>query len=215
MSTGKFLQFLIPKDKKFFPLFEKSADNLTIASDLLVELLSTDDLARRDEIIQEINRLEGVGDEITHSIYDELNRSFITPFDREDIHELTSKLDDVLDLIDSSAHKIRLYNVNVFPSHFREFAVLIKEGVLEIKTAVYLLRDLRQHKRIKEACIQINNIENKADTLFEVATIELFEWETNAIELIKKSAIIQSLEKATDKAEDVSDVIKAIIVKQA
>ena len=155
------------------------------------------------------------GDHLTHTIFDELNKTFITPFDREDIQELTSSLDDVMDYIHSCAKRLQLYKVTELPINTIEISELLVQATRELKIAIGELSNLKHPQIIKKACIRLNEIENQVDDLYYMSVSDLFENEKNAIELIKKDAILKTLETATDKAEDVSDVLKSIIVKIA
>lgn len=215
MNFSKITAFLVPKDKKFYPLFEDASDNLLKAAVALNKMMLISDIEQREIVISDIKELERLGDDITHHIFDELNKTFITPFDREDIHQLASSLDDVLDYINSSAQRIRLYKPKGIPAGFVEISELIIQAAREIKTAVYGLRNVKTPAKIKTACIRINEIENLADEVYYVTITNCFREEEDAIELIKNKEIIQTLEKATDMAEDVSDVIKTILVKSA
>jgi predicted phosphate transport protein (TIGR00153 family) len=215
MKIDSIFQVFVPKDRKFFPLFEKSAENIVKSAILLNKMLLIEDINQRNAIIDEIKEVEKAGDEITHTIFDELNHTFITPFDREDIHRLTATMDDVLDLINSSAQQIKLYKIDKIPGEFVQMSELILQGAREIKNAVCDLRNLKKASQIKKACIRINEIENLADDVYNFSISDLFENEKDAIKLIKIRDILASLESATDFAEDVSDVLKTIIVKQA
>ncbi|MEI8204253.1 MAG: DUF47 family protein [Bacteroidota bacterium] len=210
---NRILQILVPKDKKFIPLFVQGAENLVEASTLLKEAFNEIDIDKRSEKVRRIKDLEHWGDEITHTIFNELNRTFITPFDREDIQSLTSSLDDVLDLIDAAARKIVLYKLHTYDKEFSAFASLLIQCSEEIKKAVFGLYNLKHPEDIKKACILINTYENEADDLYHQSISDLFDAEIDPILLIKKRDILSLLENATDKAEDVSDVLKSIIVK--
>ncbi|MEI8204788.1 MAG: DUF47 family protein [Bacteroidota bacterium] len=213
MGLNRIFQILVPKDKKFIPLFVQGAENLVDASLLLKEAFVETDLDKRSEKVRRIKDLEHKGDEITHTIFNELNRNFITPFDREDIQHLTSSLDDVLDLIDGAARRIMLYKLSSFSKEFISFADLIIQCAEQIKIAIIELDNLKHPENIKKACILINSYENDADDLYHQSISGLFDTETDPILLIKKRDILNVLEGATDKAEDVSDVLKSIIVK--
>lgn len=215
MEISKILQFLVPKDRKFFPLFEQAADNLVKSAILLNKMLMISNQEEREIAISDIKAHEKKGDNITHQIFEELNKTFITPFDREDIQGLTSSMDDVLDYINSSAQKIKLYKPNQICTEFIDMSDLIVQAAREIKTAIDCLHDLKDISTIKNSCIRINDIENQADEIYYHTISSLFRNETDAIELIKIKEIIQTLEKATDKAEDVADVLKTIVVKLA
>ena len=215
MKLSRFFQYLVPKETKFFPLFEESADYMVKAAVLLNKLLLIDDANEKANIIRQIKELEDKGDHVAHTIYEELNKTFITPFDREDIHTLASTMDDVLDFINGCSQKIKLYKPKEISRFSIEISELVVQATREIQTAVSELKNLKSPHKIKDACIRINDIENQADDVYHHAISEFFEKEKDAIELIKKNEIIQTLEKATDKAEDVSDVLKSIIVKIA
>lgn len=213
MGINKIFQLITPKERKFYPMFEEAADNLVKGSALLNKLFTITDKAEREKIMILVKEHEKIGDEITHKLYDELNKTFITPFDREDINKLNGSLDDVMDYMNSVCQKIRNHPPKSEPPFFLELSELIVQATREIKFALGELKNLKNPKKIMDSCIRINEIENQADDIFHKALSHLFENEKDAIELIKIKEILSSLEKATDKAEDVSDVLKAIIVK--
>lgn len=204
--------FLVPRDKKFFPLFERSADNLKAISVKLVDLLAAEPANQRS-IIKEIEHLEHEGDGIAHEIFNELGKSFITPFDREDIHALASALDDVVDYIHGSAKRIELYHLKSVTTEMIKLGDLINKGAEELCIAIKGLKDMKNAHKIREAAVRINSIENHADDIFDMAVADLFENETDAKELIKKKEILAVLETATDKCEDAADVISSIVIK--
>jgi uncharacterized protein len=210
-----FLSFLTPRDKKFFPLFEQAANNLVKTADVLVKMVNTTALDKRRELIKEIEQLEHTGDNITHMIFSELGRNFITPFDREDIHTLTSALDDVLDFIHGSAKRIDLYKINTIPEPVILLAEITQKGAIALSTAVHGLRDMKDTNVIKEACVQINSLENHADDVFNMAIARLFDEEKDAIQIIKIKEILSALETATDKCEDAANTIESILIKYA
>ena len=209
------LQFFIPQDKKFFPLFERASGNLLAISKVLVEALSTSSPEKRKELIKEIERLEHVGDAVTHEIFDELSANFITPFDREDIHKLVSSLDDVVDFIHGSAKQVELYKVTEIHSSFIKLAELIHQGSEELNKAVIGLREMKNVSRIREACVRINSIENHADDIFDMTIAQLFEEEKDAVKIIKTKEILYTLEAATDMCEDAANAISSIVIKYA
>lgn len=215
MKIDSIIQFFVPKDKKFFPLFEQASSNLVATSKVLYEAVTTSSDEKRKELIREIEHLEHKGDEIAHQIFHELGANFITPFDREDIHELTSVMDDVLDFIHGSAKRIELYKIQTIPSSVVKLAELILRSTEELHKAICELRNLKNISKIKEACVRVNSIENHADDIFNNAIARLFEEETSAIEIIKMKEILAALETATDKCEDAANVIETIIVKNA
>ncbi len=213
MEFSKILNVIAPKEKKFYPFFEEAADNLVKAATLLNKYFLINDKNEKEKILALIKEHENTGDDITHGLYDTLNKTFITPFDREDINKLNGSLDDVMDMINSFGQKVRIHPPRTEPKSFLEMSELILQATREIRNAILELRNLKNPQKMKEACIRINEIENLADEVYHIALSDLFENEKDAIELIKISGMLGALEKATDMAEDVSDVLKAIIVK--
>ena len=214
MKIDHFLQYLIPKDKKFYLLLEKASGNLLDVSHALVEMLNSPP-EKRKELIKQISHLEHIGDEISHEIFHELNATFITPFDREDIHALTSALDDIVDYIHGSAKRIELYKVTNITNDLIQLSELIEKCADELHKAIHELRNMKNVSKIKEACIRINSIENHADDIFDNSIARLFEEEKNAVEIIKIKEILSSLETATDKCEDAANILESIIVKSS
>jgi len=216
MKIDSLLKIFVPKDDSFFPLFEDAAKVLIQASDLLKQLMQTETFEERDPIIKKIKSMEHQGDEITHKIYQQLNKSFITPFDREDIQELASSLDDVVDYINGTAQRIGLYKLKMIHPGFVLFADIIMDAAREIEFSLHGLRHSgKNHTKIIQSCINLNTLENRADDLYHDGISQLFENEKDTIELIKTKEIFATLEKSVDMAEDVSDVIKTILIKLA
>ncbi|MGL4596818.1 MAG: DUF47 domain-containing protein [Bacteroidia bacterium] len=210
-----FLSFLTPRDKKFFPLFEQATENLVKTSNKLVEMVNTSSPEKRKELIKEIEQLEHMGDNITHMIFNELSRSFITPFDREDIHALASAIDDVVDFIHGSAKRVELYKIQLIPDSIAKLAELTQKGAVALNVAIHGLRDMKDTDVIKEACVQVNSLENHADDIFNLAIARLFEEEKDAIQIIKIKEVLAALETATDKCEDAANTVQSILVKYA
>src|SRR5690606_27193299 len=204
-----------PKDKKFFPLFEEAGNNLIALATALKEAVNTEDLTKRKELFGYIEDLEHKGDDITHRIYLELGKNFITPFDREDIHELASAIDDVADYIHGSANRMDLYQVTEMTDSIKELSALILEGVTVMSKAINELKNLKNIRNITDACVRINSIENKADFVFDQAVGRLFQYEKDAVVLIKYKEVLNALETATDMCEDVANVLETILVKNA
>lgn len=215
INMNNIFKFFTPQDKKFHPLFEQAGSNALTIAETLLEMVSTADAEKRKAIFKEIERLEHVGDDITHSIFLELSRNFITPFDREDIHQLATAVDDVADYIYGTANRIQMYNMNNISEPVVKIAELLVEMCTDIDKAIKELRSFKNIRVIADACIRINSGENQADYVFTLAVARLFEYETNAIELIKQKEVLQTIEKATDKCEDVANVLETILVKNA
>ena len=207
--------FFTPKDKKFQPLFEQAGSNVLKIAEALLVVVTTNDMEKRKEAIKEVERLEHVGDDITHTIFIELSKNFITPFDREDIHTLASAIDDIADYIHASAGNIELYHVTDIGDAMIKLAELLVEMCSDLEKAIKELRSFKNIRVIADACVRINSAENQADYVCNLAIARLFEFETNAIELIKQKEILQTLEIATDKCEDAANVLESILVKNA
>jgi len=205
----------MPKDQVFYSLFEEVADNVHTMGKTLKAVVSEVDFDRREELINTLENQEHINDELTHRIYTELGRNFITPFDREDIHYLATALDDICDYIYSSAKKINFYKVNPNDTGIQKMADLIEQGSEQIRNAVRELRDMRNMRKITDALVKVNSIENQADDIFDMSIDKLFDGEPDAKEVIKKREIYQAMEIATDKCEDATNVIESIIIKYA
>jgi predicted phosphate transport protein (TIGR00153 family) len=216
MNIDAFLKVFVPKDHSFYPLFEKDAHNLISAAEQLVLLMDTDDPVKRDSCIKKIKELERIGDEITDSTYEQLNKSFITPFDREDIHELASNIDDILDSINGISRRITLYKPKKILPVYKDLANIILMSAREIGICINNLRDaVNNRKIIMQACDNIYDLEHKADDLYYLGISELFIQEKNEIELIKTKELLEILERCVDEADDVSETIKGILIKMA
>lgn len=215
MSLNSIFQYFVPKDKKFFPLFEQAGSNLIAMSILLKEAVNSNSSEKRKEIVRKIEDLEHTGDNITHQIHLELGKNFITPFDREDIHALASSLDDVADFINGASSKMDLYKIEKATEPMIELADLIVEATEHVAKAIYELKDLKNIRNITDSCVRINSVENKADYIYDKAVADLFEFEKDAINLIKHKEVLSAMEDATDKCEDVANVLESILVKNA
>lgn len=215
MSLNSILQIFLPKDRVFFSLFESVAMNVSEMGKLITDVVAEPDFDKRGVLIKQLEDLEHKNDELTHQIFQELGKNFITPFDREDIHYLAIALDDICDYIYASAKKINFYKVNPNDSGIQKMAEIIRQGSDQVKTAVLELRNMRNIQSITEAVIKVNSYENQADDVFDMCIERLFETESDVKELIKKREIYQIMEIATDKFEDAANVIESIVVKYA
>ena len=215
MSANSFIQLFVPKDRKFYPMLEQASANLVAVSKVLYELMNTSSPEKRIPLFRQIEKLEHTGDEITHQIFNETSKTFITPFDREDLQRLASGLDDVLDYIHGSAKRIELYKVETMHPSMVKLAELIMSCSNELYNAISGLRSMKNQMKVREALVRVNSIENHADDIFDNAVARLFEDEKDAIQIIKIKEVLSALETATDKCEDVANVIETISVKQA
>ena len=209
------MKIFMPKDRVFYTLFEQVADTMGKMGKVLKEVVKEPDYDKRAGLISQIEDLEHVNDDFTHQIFTELGRNFITPFDREDIHYLATSLDDVCDYIFATAKKINFYKVNPNDQGIQKMADLIDQSSEQIRIAVHELRNMRDMRKITEALVKVNSIENQADDIFDLSIERLFETEPDAKEVIKKREIYQVMEIVTDKCEDAANVIESIIIKYA
>ena len=215
MGLNSIMKIFMPKDRVFYTLFEQVADTMSRMGKVLKEVVKEPDFDKRAGLISQIEDLEHVNDYFTPQIFTELGRNFITPFDREDIHYLATSLDDVCDYIFATAKKINFYKVNPNDQGIQKMADLIEQGSEQIRAAVHELRNMRDMRRITEALVKVNSIENQADDIFDLSIERLFETEPDAKEVIKKREIYQVMEIVTDKCEDAANVIESIIIKYA
>ena len=215
MGFNSIMKLFLPKDKIFYDLFEQVADNVAASGKLLKAVIFEPDYDVRASIISKVEDLEHANDELTHRIFTELGRNFITPFDREDIHYLATSLDDICDFTYGTAKKINFYKINPNDQGIQKLAELIEQGCEHVQTAVKELRNMKNMREITDALVKVNSIENQADDVFDMSIDRLFETEPDAKEVIKKREIYQIMELVTDKCEDAANVIETIIIKYA
>jgi predicted phosphate transport protein (TIGR00153 family) len=206
-----------PKDRVFYGLFEDSTNNLVEMGAAFVAALAIADKEKRNVALRTLDDLEHRNDEVTHRIFIELGRNFITPFDREDIHTLATALDDVADFIWGSAKRIVFYNVAEVDDTMRQLGDIILESIKTLQIGVVELRNMKNLKAITDSCVKVNSLENDADELLDGAIVRLFDGSQNidAIELIKRKDLYEQMETVTDKCEDAANVIESIIIKYA
>jgi uncharacterized protein len=203
----------LPKDFDFFSLFEKQAGYAVEAASYLKEVIAKGVL---DEVrLKKMHEIEHQGDEVAHAIIDQLNKSFITPFEREDIYALTKQLDDVTDMLYTIANRLKVYKISTVSKSLVEFAAVIEESVSCIETAIKGLRNVKNVKPVAKSCIEINRLENVGDAMRDKAVEELFEKEKDPLMVIKWKDIYQDAETVLDICEDVAHVIESILVKVA
>lgn len=215
MGFNSIIQLFTPKDRVFYSLFEEVAEGVGRMGKLIKEVVAEPDFDRRAAIISQVEDQEHVNDDLTHRVFTELGRNFITPFDREDIHYLASSLDDICDYIYATTKKINFYKVNPNDTGIQKMADLIEQGTAQIRIAVRELRNMQDMRKITDALVKVNSIENQADDIFDLSIERLFETEPDAKEVIKKREIYQVMEIVTDKCEDAANVIESIIIKYA
>ena len=214
MNINNFFQFLVPKDKKFFPLFEQASSNLIEIATNLHEAVNLP-LKEREVLFQKIDALEQKGEDITRQTNLELSRNFITPFDREDIHSLIISIDNVADNLHGAASRMRLYQVDKITKSIRKLTEINLEACQNSDVAVRELRDLKKMKNITDAIVRINKLENKSDNVYDKAVLDLFENETDAKNIIKYKEVLSVLETAADKCKSVASILESISVKHS
>ena len=201
---------LVPRETKFFDMFAEMSSNLTEAARCMLELLRTgQDIPVK---VQRIKELEHRGDDMTHAVITKLNQTFITPFDREDIHKLASSLDDVLDYVNAAGDRLILYKITRIPAPAAELAQIVVKQCEQLSQAV---AHLEKHDNVLDYCVEINRLENEADHVVRQAIARLFDEEKDPIALIKVKELYEVLEMATDKAEDAANVLESVVVKSA
>lgn len=202
---------LIPRDTKFFDLFAEMAGNLGQAARLLKQTL--EDFREVEERVRQLKEIEHRGDEMTHNILIKLNQTFITPFDREDIYRLASSLDDVLDFTYAAGVRLMMYKITSAPQAAPKLADILVRQTDQLSQAVGRLE--KKHDHVLENCVEINRLEREADQVARAAIGLLFDKEKDPISLIKLKELFEVLETATDKAEDVANVLEGVVLKSA
>jgi uncharacterized protein Yka (UPF0111/DUF47 family) len=202
---------LINKDKAFFEILDKAASNVALGAKALADLLESfpTDMGTKVKAIKDI---EHQGDMLTHQTIEMINKTFVTPIDREDIHKLGTKLDDIIDLIDGASSRLALYKVDAITPEAKAFAQLLIKATDIIVPAIACLRKLSNCNDVITHCVDIHTIENDGDKLMHQAMVNLFDT-NDAMKIIKWKEIYQILESATDRCEDVANVIEGIMLK--
>jgi len=203
----------IPREEKFFDLFQESAQNAVKAAQVLKEMVDT--WKNIEGRVGEITELEHNGDTITHQIMAQLHRTFVTPFDREDIALLAHTLDDITDFIHAAADAMLLYNVDRPGQRAKELADIIVQAASEVEEVMPQLQKRIVLSQVLKQCVEINRLENVADRVFRAAMAELFDDSTDIAQVIKWREIYEHMESATDRCEDVADVLEGVALKHA
>ncbi len=207
------MRWFLPKKVDFLDLFDRASVNIVQGIKLFREILEepTDLVAK----VEKMKEFEHEGDRITHEALAKLNATFITPFDREDIHSLATRLDDILDAADAAAQRLVVFHITHIPRQLKSLADLLVASAEEVHKAVVVLHDSKRHKEAMAACVEINRLENEADVLHREALGDLFANTPNAIEVLKLKDLYAFLEDATDRCEDVANTIETIILKSS
>lgn len=204
---------LIPRQEKFFEYFENAAKHICRGAEVFKEIVA--DFSCLQEKSKVMKDLEHECDLVTHATMEKLNKTFITPIDREDIHALCSSLDDVMDFLEATVNRMFAYDLEKFDEPMKKLIEVIGKQSEEIRKAVILLKNLKNVDKIMEHCVEINRLENEADTVNRMALSDLFRSEKDPIQIIKKKDIYGYLEEVTDKSEHIAIVIEGIVLKNA
>ncbi|MGI4021070.1 MAG: DUF47 domain-containing protein [Janthinobacterium lividum] len=208
------IQYFTPRGKIiFFPLFDKAAENVVTMAKLLQSALNDPDSINTKDLYHKIDRLENIGDDITHEINIEISKNYITPFDREDIMSLTSSIDDVADYIHESANRMFLYDLRDFIPPIQTLSDLILQASLDMQALIHELKDIKNVQKIEDYCKSIYATETKADQVYNQAIANLFDNEKDPIKMIKFQEILLGLETATDMCKDFVKSVESIMVK--
>ena len=201
----------IPREEKFYDLFEELADKIEEGSNLFLDmLLNYDSFEQR---LSKLKEIEHEADIITHRTYEKMHTTFLTPIDREDIYALVNKMDSILDMTEASAIRMSLYKIKAPKEELIQQAKLLNEATAKVKQVVHGLRDMKNAKMILDACIEINTLENAGDQILRSTMANLFEREKDPFELIKWKEIFERFEEAMDVCEDVSNIVEGIVLK--
>jgi len=203
----------LPQNFNFFVLFERQVGYAVDAA-VCFRKVAEQGLAD-EESLERMKEIEHQGDEAAHAIFDQLNKTFITPFDREDIHALAIELDDVTDMLNTIINRLKVYKLTGVNANLVKFAGIIEESVRAMQCAVHGMRDSKNRAAVATSCVEINRLENVGDDLRDQMLSELFEREKDPITLIKWKEIYQDAETILDICEDVAHVVDSILVKQA
>lgn len=201
----------IPREEKFFDLFDELAEKIEEGAKVFLDMAEKHDYS--DDNISRLKQIEHEADIITHTTYEKMHKTFLTPLDREDIYDLVNKMDSIIDMIEATALRINLYKVKRGSAAIIEMAKIIYKSIGKIKIIVQAMRDMKNARMILDACVEINTLENDGDAVLRTAIAKLFESEKDVFELIKWKEIFERLEEATDVCEDVSNIAEGIVLK--
>ena len=201
----------IPREEKFFDLFEELINKIEEGGKLFLEMVESCEYSLPK--ISKLKELEHEADVITHRTYEKMHKTFLTPLDREDIYDLVNKMDSILDMIEAAAARMHLYKVKMPTQVIIEQAKVLNKAIGKVKFVVHAMRDMKNAKMIIDACVEINTLENEGDIILRTAMVDLFEHEKDAIELIKWKEIFERIEESLDVCEDVSNIVEGIVLK--
>lgn len=202
---------LLPKEYGFFDYFDNHATRCVEAAKLLVQIF--DDISKAEPLAKQIKDIETACDDITHHCVEALHKTFITPIDRDEIHQMISRLDDIADFINATSARIVLYEITAAPASAKELAETLLRATEQVKKAVNGLRQLKYPMELLKVCVEINRLENEADAVLRRSIARLFKEEKNPVEIIKWKELFELLEEATDRCEDVANLVEGIVLE--
>ncbi len=204
---------MIPKEEKFFDLFDELVNKIEEGGELFLDMVEHYEYS--EPKIVKLKELEHEADVITHKTYEKMHKTFLTPIDREDIYALVNKMDSILDMIEASAARMSLYKVKVPAKEIIEQAKILNKSIKKVKHIVHAMRNMKNAKMIIDSCVEINTLENEGDIIMRMTMTRLFEQEKDPIELIKWKEIFERIEEAIDVCEDVANIVEGIVLKHA
>jgi predicted phosphate transport protein (TIGR00153 family) len=204
---------LIPREEKFFDHFNEAAKLMTLGAQVFCRMI--EDLEHAEKYAEELREIESNADKVTHHIIELLHKTFITPLDREEIHQLITKMDDVIDFIEATSDRIFLFNMKTIPKHGHQLADICLKSAVAIESIVGKLENMKDSGHIIKTCVEINRLENEADQVLRNALATLFREENDAKEIIKLKEIYELLETVTDRCEDVANIIEGIVLEHS
>lgn len=216
MFIDRLVSWLLPRENRFFVFLDSMAGKMVEAAKVLSELRSIPagkEEAQFKEIAERLREREHEADEIAHLLYEELDRNFVTPLDREDLHALTSTLDSVVDVIESTAVRMSMYGLQKLTQPMQELIRLIEESTTEVAKSIHLLQDLSKLDEIQVHIVHVNSLENEGDRIYRAEMTRIFREVKDPIELIRQKEVLNQLERAIDTCEDVMDLIRSVVVK--
>lgn len=202
---------LLPKEDRYFELFEKQTDAIRQGLDLFERLLA--EYHNRDDLAGRIKDAENRADDAAHDIFQMLNNTFVTPFDREDIQLLVNRMDDVIDMVEKASSRMVIYNMPAPPASADEMLRILKTAFGRLAGAVEMMRDWKHRESILNACVEINRLENEGDAVHRDCLRQLFKAPSDPIHVIKSKEIYESLEEAIDSCEDLANIVETILIK--
>lgn len=213
MLLDRIVSWLLPRENRFFTYLDSIAKNLVAAAAVFAELRTAENPQRVKEIAEKLRQLEHEGDDFAHVLYEELDKTFVTPLDREDLHALTSSLDDILDIVEACVGRIVIYKLERLTPAMRELVRIGHEAANEVARSVSLLSDLSKADEIRIHVVHVNSLENEGDKIYRKELERIFTEVKDPIELIREKEILEALEEAIDACEDVMDLVRSVVVK--